>query len=70
MKKLITLIMLCGLVSAYAQNTPPHAASTATWVIGDQTWSDAIHIPACDKKDFKESETAPRCRSYTSAGTS
>jgi uncharacterized protein (TIGR02145 family) len=35
-----------------AAATPPHAASTNTWVIGEQTWSDHINLPACDKTDF------------------
>jgi uncharacterized protein (TIGR02145 family) len=52
--------------------TPPHAASTQTWVIKsadgsiNQTWSDAIHIPECNKKTFEDSYTTTECRSYTS----
>jgi hypothetical protein len=45
MKKLLTIFMLCGVCCGYAQKTPPHAASTRTWTVGEQTWSDAIHIP-------------------------
>jgi hypothetical protein len=48
--------------------TPPHAASAKTWVIGDQTWSDAIRIPECNKASFIKSETEPDCRSYTEGG--
>jgi hypothetical protein len=46
------------------KNTPPYAAGTQIWTFGDQTWSDAIHIPACDKEDFANSNTEPQCRSY------
>jgi hypothetical protein len=56
MKKLLTIIMLCGVCYGYAQNTPPHAASTRTWVITangvTQTWSDHINLPECNKPDF------------------
>jgi uncharacterized protein (TIGR02145 family) len=45
--------------------TPPHAASTRTWVLGNQTWSDAIQVPECNKDDFEDSTTDPHCRSYT-----
>jgi hypothetical protein len=46
---------------------PPYAASTQTWIFGDSplVWSDAIHIPECDKETFEESNTDPQCRSYT-----
>jgi uncharacterized protein (TIGR02145 family) len=57
------------IVQEAVPTPPPHAASTQTWTIGTQTWSDAIHIPACDKEDFENSETDPRCRSYTHEGT-
>jgi hypothetical protein len=46
--------------------TPPLAASTQTWVFGDQTWSDAINCPECNKDRFENSYTNPQCRSYTS----
>ncbi|MDR3185148.1 MAG: fibrobacter succinogenes major paralogous domain-containing protein, partial [Prevotellaceae bacterium] len=45
--------------------TPRYAASSATWVFGAQTWSDAIQIPGCDKDDFGCSPSDPRCRSHT-----
>jgi uncharacterized protein (TIGR02145 family) len=48
---------------------PPHAASTQTWVVGNQIWSDHINIPACNKEDFGESYTEPFCRSYVEDGT-
>jgi hypothetical protein len=45
---------------------PFYAASTQTWTIGEQTWSDAIQMPACNKENFTDSYTEPHCRSYTS----
>jgi hypothetical protein len=49
---------------------PPHAASTQTWTFGTSQleWSDAILIPECNKDDFSNSDTEPRCRSYTQEG--
>jgi hypothetical protein len=67
-KKLLTLIMLCVMIYSYAQNTPPHAASTRTWTFGAQTWSDAIRIPACNKKSLLESVTDPQCCSHIEHG--
>jgi uncharacterized protein (TIGR02145 family) len=54
--------------AAPASTTPPHAVSTQIWTIGDQTWSDVIHIPECNKSDFVKSYTDPHCRSYTHDG--
>jgi hypothetical protein len=65
MKKLLTILMLCGVCYGYAQNTPRYAASTKTWKFGGLTWSDAIRIPECNKTSFADSETVPQCRSYT-----
>jgi uncharacterized protein (TIGR02145 family) len=47
--------------------TPAYAASAQTWTFGSSTlvWSDAIQIPDCDKDDFADSDTDPKCRSYT-----
>ncbi|MDR3350941.1 MAG: BACON domain-containing protein [Prevotellaceae bacterium] len=43
---------------------PPYAASTQTWVLGTQIWSDVIQWPECNKSSFN---TPPAdCRSYTS----
>jgi hypothetical protein len=53
------------LQQAKSANTPPNAASVNTWSYGDQTWSDAIHIPACAGGDFSSSTDTPQCRSYT-----
>lgn len=58
-------LVVCG---SYAQNTPPYAASAKTWAFGDQTWSDAIQIPACNKESFTKSDNEPHCRSYTEGG--
>jgi hypothetical protein len=49
--------------------TPIYAASTRTWVFGTQTWSDAIHVPACNKNDYTNDYNNPQCRSYTEDGT-
>jgi hypothetical protein len=68
MKKILTIIMLCGVVGSYAQNTPRYAASTRTWTFGNQTWSDAIHIPECNKSSFTRDYDNPQCRSYTEDG--
>jgi hypothetical protein len=74
MKKILTIAALtlltlggCNKNNEKEENieTPPLAVSTQTWTFGDQTWSDAIRIPACDKSDFISSITAPDCRSYT-----
>jgi predicted small lipoprotein YifL len=50
---------------------PPFAASTLTWALREQTWSDAIRLPECNKDDFDGGAgDAPRadCRSYTHGG--
>jgi hypothetical protein len=65
MKKILTIIMLCGVMSGYAQKTPPYAASTKTWTFGDQTWSDAIQFPTCNKPNSKMDNFVPYCRSET-----
>jgi uncharacterized protein (TIGR02145 family) len=60
-----TLTRAVGVAQA-ALTTPPNAASTQTRVFGDQTWSDAIHIPDCNKTDFTNDDNNPQCRSNTS----
>jgi hypothetical protein len=66
MKLFLTVGMLCGVICAGAQNTPPHAASDRTFTFDDQVWSDAIRIPECNKTDFTNGpDTPPDCRSYT-----
>jgi hypothetical protein len=64
--KILTILMLFGVIGGYAQYTPPHAASTKTWTFGNYIWSDVIRIPECNKEAFSESYTEPQCRSYTS----
>jgi hypothetical protein len=44
--------------------TPPYAASTKTWVVGNKIWSDAIHIPECKDAGFASVYNVPYCRSY------
>jgi uncharacterized protein (TIGR02145 family) len=52
-----------------AANTPPYAASTRTWTLGELTWSDYIQIPECNKSDYTNSRTEPYCRSNEHEGT-
>jgi uncharacterized protein (TIGR02145 family) len=75
MKKLLFLLMIAAAVAgckkddeAESVNTPPLAASTQTSTFSDQTWSDAIHCPECNKETFEDSDTDPQCRSYTEDG--
>jgi hypothetical protein len=72
MKKLLLLTfglpLLCSCSKEKAVTPPPYAASEETWKFGNQTWSDAIHDPACDKLSFYSgSSENPRedGRSYT-----
>jgi hypothetical protein len=72
MKKHLFLMMMTAAViavSGYAQTTPRYAASTKTWKFGNQTWSDAIRIPECNKVSFTEDDDNPQCRSYTNGVT-
>jgi uncharacterized protein (TIGR02145 family) len=55
-------------VNAVATTTPTYAASTKTWTVGGQIWSDVINIPACDHDAFTNSTTESYCRSYTAGG--
>jgi hypothetical protein len=56
-------------VTQQAIPAPPHAASSNIWVIGNQIWSDVIHLPECDKEDFGTITTEPQCRSFVYEGT-
>jgi hypothetical protein len=49
-------------------DAPSLAASTQIWTFDDQTWSDVIHCPECNKETFEYSFTEPQCRSYTEEG--
>jgi hypothetical protein len=51
--------------------TPPNAASTQTWTFegSNLIWSAPIQISECNKDDFSDSSTEPRCRSYLHNGT-
>jgi uncharacterized protein (TIGR02145 family) len=55
-------------VNAVATTTPPYAASTKTWTVGNQIWSDVINVPECDHDAFTNSTTDPYCRSYSIDG--
>jgi hypothetical protein len=82
MKKKLKLMASMLLIAAFAavavscskdddddsNKTPPYAASAQMWTFGSQTWSDAIHIPECNKSGFPVSNTDPQCRSYTADG--
>jgi hypothetical protein len=72
MKKLLYLLFFAALMVGCSEDEetspPPFAASTTTWTFGDQTWSDAIHCPECNKETFENSNTDPKCRSYTENG--
>jgi hypothetical protein len=45
-----------------------HIATTQTWTLGNQTWSDRILCPECNKETFEDSYTDPQCHSYTESG--
>jgi hypothetical protein len=62
-KKLLTIaIVLClAVIYVQAQNTPPHAATTQTWTIGNTIWSDAIYMPACNNQQFPDSRNKAQC---------
>jgi uncharacterized protein (TIGR02145 family) len=51
---------------------PLYAASSKTWVIGNQTWSDVIQMPDSNDEEFESGDRlTPQSRSYTdSDGTS
>jgi hypothetical protein len=83
MKKVFTLMIAAAIVFAGCSRddddvdndndnkTPPHAASTQTWTFGEQTWSDLIQMPDCNKADFDggtPDESKPDGRSYTYKG--
>jgi hypothetical protein len=59
---------LTRAVSVTQAATIFYAASTQTWTFGNQTWSDAIHIPDCNKSSFTNDYYNPQCRSYTESG--
>ncbi|MDR2448740.1 MAG: fibrobacter succinogenes major paralogous domain-containing protein [Prevotellaceae bacterium] len=72
MPSVVVALALTGCKKEEAA-TPPYAASDKTWKIGDYTWSDAIHDPACNKEDFDGGGDgeAPKAdgRSYTFKGS-
>jgi hypothetical protein len=68
----ISFVLLLAAIMVFAgcdkdenATTPPLAASPQTWTFGEQTWSDAIQCPECNKETFEDSYTDPQCRSYT-----
>jgi hypothetical protein len=62
-----TLTQTVAVRQAPVEEMPLYAASAQTWTFGASTlvWSDAIHIPECNKDGFSNSYTDPQCRSYT-----
>ncbi|MDR3350942.1 MAG: hypothetical protein LBN98_04795 [Prevotellaceae bacterium] len=79
MKKVFTLMVAAAMVFAGCdkdddsddKKTPPYAASTQTWTFGEQTWSDAIQMPDCNKETFDDgTNEEPKAdgRSYTEDG--
>jgi hypothetical protein len=79
MKKVFTLIVAAAMVFTGCKKdddpqdsaTPPHAASTKTWVFGEQIWSDAIQMPDCNKETFDggtSEEPKADGRSFTEDG--
>jgi uncharacterized protein (TIGR02145 family) len=52
----------------FSDNVPRYAASTKTWMVGSQIWSDAINVPECDHATYTNSNTVPYCRSYEYSG--
>jgi hypothetical protein len=84
MRKISRIMASVLLVAAFAAATvscskeendddkrPPHAASTEVWRSGGRTWSDAIHMPDCNKEDFDggtADEPKSDGRSYTYGG--
>jgi uncharacterized protein (TIGR02145 family) len=50
-------------------SVPQYAASTRTWTVDSQVWSDVINVPECDRADFTVDNNVPYCRSYTTSGT-
>jgi hypothetical protein len=75
MKNILFMMTMAAMVFAGCKKdgsknvtTPPYAASTMTWTFGEQTWSDVIHCPECNKETFKCSYTDPQCCNYTENG--
>jgi uncharacterized protein (TIGR02145 family) len=63
-----TSVASSGTITVTVPPTPPSAASTRTWTVGTQTWSDVINIPECNKTSFSASATTADCRSNGSYG--
>jgi uncharacterized protein (TIGR02145 family) len=50
-------------------SVPQYAASTKTWTVGSQIWSDVINDPACNDVTLVQSYADPYCRRYTNGTT-
>jgi hypothetical protein len=69
--RVVSVVQPVAFTFSDADNVPPHAASNKVWGIfggSNLIWSDAIHIPECNKSSFTVSNTEPHCRSYTESG--
>jgi uncharacterized protein (TIGR02145 family) len=58
---------ISGTITVMA-GPPRYAASTNTWTVGTQTWSDVIKVPACDKSTYTAGYTTADCRNNGSYG--
>ena len=69
---LIKTVVVTQATTPPISGPPPHAASAKTWVFGNDTWSDRINVPTCNKTAFSSgSAYSPKadCRSYTYNGS-
>ncbi|MDR3180618.1 MAG: hypothetical protein LBT61_01650 [Prevotellaceae bacterium] len=70
LSRAVAVTQAAAYVINEVDNPPTHAASSYVWQFGTSTltWSDAIHIPDCNKETFEISYDEPQCRSYTYEG--
>jgi uncharacterized protein (TIGR02145 family) len=59
---------ISGTITVKA-GTPQYAASTKTWTVGTQTWSDVVNIPSCNKTSYSASNTTADCRNDSGYGS-
>jgi uncharacterized protein (TIGR02145 family) len=58
-----------GTITSVAVAAPNYAASTKTWIVGTQIWSDAINDKACNKTTYSTPDyTTVDCRNNGSYG--
>jgi hypothetical protein len=66
-KSVLLLVLLFATLYCHAiPPTPPHAASTKTWIIAYdgvmQVWSTHINVPECNREKFGDGRITPNCR--------